>query len=179
MKNKTHQLALCGVMCALALVIMLLGGVISIATFCCPALAGLVLIPLVVDCGKRMALGAWVAISLLSLMLCPNKEAALLFTFLGYYPVVKWRLDGIKSKWKRRGLKALILNASIAVMYGLAFYVLRIDQIMTDYQDVTRVSLIALVVLGNFTLYLYDRLLFIGAWLYVKKYRSKLFGQHD
>lgn len=179
MKNKTHQLALCGVMCALALVIMLLGGVISIATFCCPALAGLVLIPLVVDCGKRMALGAWVAISLLSLMLCPNKEAALLFTFLGYYPVVKWRLDGIKSKRKRRGLKALILNASIAVMYGLAFYVLRIDQIMADYQDVTRVSLIALVVLGNFTLYLYDRLLFIGAWLYVKKYRSKLFGQHD
>lgn len=179
MKNKTHRLALCGVMCALALVIMLLGGVISIATFCCPALAGLVLIPLVVDCGKRMALGAWVAISLLSLMLCPNKEAALLFTFLGYYPVVKWQLDGIQSKWKRRGLKALILNASIAVMYGLAFYVLRIDQIMADYQDVTRVSLIALIVLGNLTLYLYDRLLFIGAWLYVKKYRSKLFGQHD
>lgn len=179
MKNSTHKLALCGVMCALALVIMLLGGVVTIATFCCPALAGLVLIPLVVECGKRMALGAWIAISLLSLMLCPNKEAALLFTFLGYYPVIKWQLDTIKNKWKRRGLKFIILNTSIAVMYGLIFYVLRIDQIMADYQDVTKVTFVLLVLLGNLTLYLYDRLLFIGAWLYIKKYRSKLFGHHD
>lgn len=179
MKNNTHKLALCGVMCALALVIMLLGGVVTIATFCCPALAGLVLIPLVVECGKRMALGAWIAISLLSLMLCPNKEAALLFTFLGYYPVVKWQLDTVKNKWKRRGLKFLILNASIALMYGLIFYVLRIDQIMADYQDVTRITFILLLLLGNLTLYLYDRLLFIGAWLYIKKYRTKLFGHHE
>ncbi|MBE5773082.1 MAG: hypothetical protein E7337_04020 [Clostridiales bacterium] len=179
MKTNTRKLALCGVMCALAVVIMLLGGVVTIATFCCPALAGLVLIPLVVECGKRMALGAWVAISLLSLMLCPNKEAALLFTFLGYYPVVKWQLDTIKHKWKRRGLKILILNASIAVMYSLIFYVLRIDQIMADYQDVTQVTFVLMVLLGNLTLYLYDRMLFIGAWLYIKKYRAKLFGQHD
>lgn len=177
--KSSRKMALCGIMCALAVVIMQLGGIVTVATFCCPALAGLVLIPLVVDCGKRMALGAWIAISVLSLILCPNKEAAMLFAFLGHYPVVKWKLDTIKPKWPRRLAKFAILNACVALMYGLIFYVLRIDQIMADYQDVTRITFVLLIVLANITLALYDRLLMIGAYLYLKKYRARLFSQHD
>ena len=39
MKEKSRKMALCGVLCALSTVCMLLGGIIPFATFCCPALA--------------------------------------------------------------------------------------------------------------------------------------------
>ena len=163
-------------MTALATAVMLLGGVIPVATFCCPAIAGLLLVPVTAECGAKLALGAYAAISALSLMLCPDKEAALLFTFVGYYPVIKWRLDRIPRKWLRRLVKFAILNGAIAAMYALIFFVFRLDQIMADYQEMTRAMLVAFVLLGNVTLALYDRLLGIAAVLYINKLRPKLFG---
>ena len=44
MKEKSRKMALCGVLCALSTVCMLLGGIIPFATFCCPALAAALLI---------------------------------------------------------------------------------------------------------------------------------------
>lgn len=179
MKNDSRRIALCSMMCALATVGMLLGGMIPMATFCCPAFAGLMLVPLVVEFGRRAALGAYVAVACLSLILCPDKEAALLFAFVGYYPAIKGRLDGISRKWLRRLAKFAILNAAIAAMYALIFYVLKLDQVMADFQDATRVTVALLVILGNITLALYDRLLTVGAYLYVHRLRPRLFGHHD
>ena len=93
MNRNTRRIAVSGMMAALATVILLMGGVIPAATFVGPALAGIVLIPVLVEGGRRMALGAWLAVSALALMLCADKEAALLFGFLGWYPAVKWPLD--------------------------------------------------------------------------------------
>lgn len=164
-------------MVALAVAVMLLGGMIPAATFCCPAIAGVLLLPVVAECGRRVALGAYVAIAALGLILCPDKEAALLFAFAGYYPVVKWRLDRIRRKWPRRLLKALLLNGSIALMYALVFFVLRLDQIMAGYADMTRALLVAFVLLGNLALALYDRMLGVMAFVYLQKLRPRLFGR--
>ena len=176
MRDNSRRIAVGGMMTALAVTAMLLGGVIPVATFCCPAVAGLLLLPVVAECGRRVALGTYVAVAALSLMLCPDKEAALLFTFVGYYPVVKWRLDAIRRPWLRRALKAVILNGAIALMYALIFFVLRLDQIMADYADMTLVMLAALIVMGNLSLILYDRLLGIVAFIYLNKLRPRLFG---
>ena len=175
MKNNTHKIALGGMMTALAAAVMLMGGVIPAATFCCPALAGLALIPLVVDCGKRMSWGAYAAISALSLMLCADKEAALLFCFLGYYPIVKWRFDRIPRPAPRWLAKLGLWTAAVGSMYALIFFVLRLDQVMADFQDLTRITLILTIVLGYVTLALYDRFLAIFAVLYIRRWRPKLF----
>ena len=179
MKNRSRRMALCGVMTALAVAIMLLGGIIPLATFCCPAMAALMLIPLMVECGKRMALGAYAAISMLSLILCADKEAALLFAFLGYYPVIKQRLDAMPRKWLRRMVKFMIWNVALGAMYALIFFLLKLDQVMADYQTLNHITLVLLALLGNFTLILYDRLMTIGTVLYIKKYRPRLFGHHE
>ena len=149
-------MALCGVMTALA-----------------------VAIPLMVECGKRMALGAYAAISMLSLILCADKEAALLFAFLGYYPVIKQRLDAMPRKWLRRMVKFMIWNVALGAMYALIFFLLKLDQVMADYQTLNHITLVLLALLGNFTLILYDRLMTIGTVLYIKKYRPRLFGHHE
>ena len=64
--KQTKKLALTGMLCALAAGIMMLGNLIPLATFCCPALAGLMLIPVFVECGERMSWSAYAAIALLS-----------------------------------------------------------------------------------------------------------------
>lgn len=179
MGKKSKRMALCGMMAALATVMMLLGGVVPLATFCCPVLASLALIPVLLEYGKKWTLMVYAAVAALGLMLSPDKEAALLFAFLGHYPVVKWRLDMIKQKWPRRLAKFLVLDGCIGLLYIAIFFVLRMDQIMADYKDATAITLFLLFLLGNFTLVLYDRLLMIGAYLYIKKMRPKLFKHQD
>ena len=176
MNASSRKIAVSGMMVALGAAVMLLGGVIPLATFCCPALAGLALIPLVFDCGRTYAWSAWAAIALLGLMLCPDKEAALLFAFLGYYPVLKWDLDvKIKRPWVRRIVKLALWNAAIGLMYALIFFVLKLDAIMADYRDATLVMTLTTLTLGNVTLALYDVALLRFAAIYIARFRPRLF----
>ncbi len=175
MKDDSRRIALSGMMTALGAMFMLLGGVIPAATFCAPALAGLALVPLFAEGGTRLALGAYIAVAALSLILCPDKEAALLFAFLGWYPAMKWRLDARLRPWPRRLLKLLLWDGAAAAMAALVFFVLRMDEIIAEYREMGRAMLIAFILLGNVTLALYDRMLGIALVVYVKRLRPKLF----
>ena len=66
---KSREVALCGVLCALAAALLTLGGVIPAATFCAPVLAMAALLPVLEEAGPRAAGTAWMAVSLLALVL--------------------------------------------------------------------------------------------------------------
>ena len=175
MNRDSRRIAVSGMMAALATAILMMGGVIPAATFVGPALAGIMLIPVLLEGGRRMALGAWVAVSALSLMLCADKEAALLFAFLGWYPVAKWPLEAKLPGWRSLPVKLLLWNACAGAMAALIFFVLPMDQVIAEYREMGRVMLAAFILMANITLVLYDRLLNTLAILYVKKLRPKLF----
>ena len=175
MKKRTRQIAVSGMMVALAAAILMMGGVIPAATFVGPALAGLMLIPVFAEGGQKLALGAWLAISALGLMLSADKEAALLFAFLGWYPAMKWKLDMKLPGWKGVPVKLVIWNACAGAMAAMIFYVFRMDQVMAEYREMGRAMLVGFIVLANVTLLVYDRLLGIMAVVYVKKLRPKVF----
>ena len=175
--SKTKKIALTGLLCALGVVFMMMGGMIPLATFCCPALAGLVLIPGFVECGEKISWGAWFVISVLSLLLSPDKESALLFCFIGYYPIVRWRLEQIRGVVWRILSKLVIFNIAIGVMYALCIFVFRMDAILAEYKEAGIILTAVTLALGNVTLLLYDRLLKVGTALYVNKFRGKLLKQ--
>lgn len=170
----SRKMALTGMLCALAVVVMLLGGLIPLATFCCPAIAGLMLIPIFVECGEKLAWAAWAAIALLSLMLCPDKEAALLFLFIGHYPVLRWRLEQIRGGVRRILAKLGTFNLAVAAMYALCIFVFQLDQVLRDYQEMSAALAAACLLIGNVTLLLYDRLLGVMTRLYVDRLRKRL-----
>ena len=172
--SDTKKIALTGLLCALGAVIMLLGGVIPMATFACPMLAGLVLIPVFVECGQKLAYGAYIAVAVLGLILCPDKEAALLFAFIGHYPVLRWRLDQVKSGLLRIIAKLGVFNACILVMYALILWVFRMDQIIAEYREMGRILTLATLLLGNICLILYDKMIAVFTGIYVYKFRDKL-----
>ena len=55
-KRPAYAVALCGVLAAVAVAVMALGTVIPVGTFCCPALAGLLLVPVLDLFGAGFAL---------------------------------------------------------------------------------------------------------------------------
>ena len=95
--RKSWAMAYCGMAAALSVALMLLGAVVPVLMFIAPAVASLLIATVCVECGRTMALTAYGAVSLLSLLFVPDKEVALVFVFLlGYYPLVKPRFERIR-----------------------------------------------------------------------------------
>ena len=149
-------MALGGMMAALAVVIMCLGGLIPIATYVCPMLCALLLSFVLKLCGKRVAWAWYGAVSALCLLLAPDREAACVFLFLGYYPIIKPDLDKRKLKWFWKGL---LFNCAVLLMYGVLIYLLGIEKIASEFQGVGIFLLVVTLALGNLTFFLLDRVL--------------------
>ena len=118
MKQASRDLALCGVLCALAVAIMAMGTILPAATYCAPVLASMTLLPVLVLCGEKLSWAMFFASAMLSLLLAPDKEAAAIFLALGYYPIVKPKLDR-KPKIRRWVGKFLLFNVSILAVYAV------------------------------------------------------------
>lgn len=170
----SKKIALTGMMCALAAVIMLLGGVIPLATFCCPLLAGITLIPVFVECGERLSWGAYIAMSILALLLCPDKEAALLFAFLGYYPILRWRLDQLRSPVLRLIAKLAVFNIAVLAMYLISIFIFQMTALLNEYREMGLILTLVCLVIGNACLLIYDVLLKRLTMVYVVKFRNRM-----
>ncbi len=174
---KSKRIALCGVLCALGVVLMMLGGLFPLATFCSPALAAIALIPILAETDRRMAFGAYAAISVLSLLLAPDKESALLFAFLGYYPILKPSIDRIRAKGVRILVKLALFDCAAGAMLVCVTYLFGMAQILAEYREMGRAMLIVFILLANVTMLLFDRLISVITILYIRKFRTKFFGR--
>ena len=172
-KTAAKQMALCGILGALAVVVMLLGGIIPVATFCCPMPAALLMVPVLYECGRRLALTWYGAVSVLCCLLGPDKEAAAIYVFLGWYPVLKGTLD----QWKRPArflVKLILFNGVTAVMYGLLMFVLGMEGLKQEFSSMGAVTLLVLLTLGNITFFLFDALLPRMTLLYSSRFRLRI-----
>ena len=149
-------MALGGIMAALAVVIMCMGGMIPVATYVCPMLCMLLLEVVRRSCGSRVALAWYGAVSILSLLMGPDKEAAAVFVFLGYYPILKPRLDKTKLKWL---WKAALFNAAVCLMYLLLIRLFGMDQISEEFRELGGILTVVMLLLGNLIFFLLDRIL--------------------
>ena len=143
-------------MAALAVVLMAMGTLIPVATFVCPVLCMLILQLVLKLCGSRIAWAWYGVVAILSLLMAPDKEAAAVFLFLGYYPIVKPRLDRLQGKWLWKGL---LFNGVIGVLYYLLIQILGISEIAGEYAQMGMAMSAIMLILGNITFFLLDRLL--------------------
>lgn len=154
--NASKNMALGGVLAALAVVIMCLGGLIPLATYTCPMLCCLLLKFVYHSCGKQIGWSWYGAVAILSLLMGPDKEAAAVFVFFGYYPLVKPKLDRMKLGWL---LKALLFNASALIMYYLLIHLFGMAQLASEFQEMGNILMLVTLALANVTFFLLDKLL--------------------
>ena len=155
-RTPASNIALGGVLAALAVIIMSMGTLIPVATYVCPMFCALVLQIVLKICGSRIAWAWYGAVTLLSLLMAPDKEAAAVFLALGYYPIVKPKLDRKKGKWLWKGL---LFNAVILVTYWVLMHIFGFDQLASEFSEMGTVMVVLMLLLGNVTFFLLDKLL--------------------
>ena len=173
-KSKASILALCGVLAALAVALMFLGGVIPFAAIACPVLASLVLIPVYAETGRKWSLLWYAAVTILGLLLAPDKEAAILFAFFGYYPMLKKLFGQLPAAWLKWLVKLAYVNAAVFAAYSLMIFVFRMDAVSAEFAQMERYLLVVLLLLANLSFILYDILIGRLEIIYHVRIRPKL-----
>ena len=119
-KTESQKIALCGMLGALSVVLLLLGSALQIGTYAAPMLAAFLLIPVLEEYGTRYALTLYVCVAILAVLFVPETELALFYVLvMGYYPVLRVKLNGVKSTLLRWVLKFAVFNAGTVLVYLL------------------------------------------------------------
>ncbi len=166
-RRQSRKMALCGMMTALSAAVLSTGSLIPFATFAGPMLAMLCLLPILHDWGAKYALMVYAAAAVLALMLCADKELALFYAFLGWYPAVRPRLAPLPRP-VRILLKCAMFTLAMAVMYLLIIFLFQMEAVAEEFAGYSTLMLALLVVLGNTSFLLLDVLLLRMSILYAR-----------
>ena len=158
-RTPASNMALGGILAALAVVVMCMGGIIPVATFVLPMICMLLLTAVISRCGTRVGWAWYGAVAILSLLMGPDKEAAAVFAFLGYYPILKPKMDCLPLKWL---WKAIFFNSVILAMYWLLMNVFGMAELMAEFEEMGTVLTVITLLMGNVTFFILDRLLVPG-----------------
>lgn len=147
-------------MAALAVGILLLGGIIPVGTFAAPIFAGICFLPIAIELGAKWALLCFFAAAFLGGMLVPDQELMLFFIFLlGYYPMLQPTLEKIKPKALCALIKQLLFNLAVAAVYALLYFLFANPGLQAELAENSLWFWALLLGLANITFVLYDMLL--------------------
>ena len=154
-KTESQKIALCGMLGALSVVLLLIGSALQIGTYAAPMLAAFLIIPVLEEYGPRYALTLYATVSILAVLFVPETELAF---FMGYYPVLRVKLNTLKTTVLRWVIKFAVFNAATVLVYLLLFALLGpavLDELLAD----GTAMLVALLAAGNLSFWLCDRAL--------------------
>lgn len=172
--RKSTQVAIGGVSTALCLLLMVFTAILPFAEYALPALAGVILIAVVAENGSKSAIIVYMAVSLLSPILVPRPEAAMLFVFFfGYYPILQFRLNQIQPKVIQYLVKFLLFNIAIIGAYFLMIQLFGITGILDSFGNFGQYSVLILLGLGNLFFIVYDFSVFNLCYIYLYWFRPK------
>ena len=167
-----RRLALCGLLTALAVVVMLLTGALGIGTFAGPVLAMAVLLPVYEEFGGKTALTTYAATAILGILLVPDVELAWVYAAFGWYPTVRKRIARLPSRVLRFIVRTALCTTVIMTLYGL---LLRGLGLTADLQEAALPFNLLLLVLGNLVFLLMDTALARLTALWHHKLRRRFF----
>lgn len=170
--RQSGKVALGGIMGALSLVFMLLT-VIPVGSYALPAIAGAVLIPVVIEAGIGTGWMVYGTVALLSLIIAPDMEAKVLFlSFFGYYPILKSTLEQIHKRYVEWLVKLALFNVTMVLSYVLMLFVfhLSMDEFVINGVNFALVFLLV----GNVVFVIYDLALTSVISSYIRVLHPKL-----
>ena len=176
LKNRTFNLAFCAVITALSLVMMFMTGLLPFMTYALPGIAGMLTAAVVIESSKKWALYVYAATSAVSLMIAPDKEAAVIYAAsLGYYPILKSVIERIGKKPVEWVIKLAVFNAAIVAAYAVLMKLMVPAGVAEEFGDI---GIPVLLLLGNITFIVYDIALTRMITLYLIKIRDKIFRKN-
>lgn len=168
--KKSRQIAFCGMIAALSVVLLFLGSAVWVFAYCMPIITGLLCVIVVQCMDMKSSLLVYAAVSIITFVFMPDKECPLIYIFFfGYYPIIKPKLDCIKKKIVAVFIKFIVYNAGI-----IASQLILICVIGIPFDDfLGKWGIVVLLLLANFVFFIYDKLLSVLTDIFNKKYKKK------
>lgn len=175
MRNVSYRVALGGIVSALCVTAMFLAGILPALYLLLPMIAGVLLMIIAAEVSIGWAFLTYLAVSILSVFVTADKEAALVFIMVfGHYPVVRCCIEKIKSKTLRRFLKFLIFNVSVAAFYYTTVFLFGMQQMLEEMREIGRYGEIIMLGVANLLFLMYEYNLGFLYIMYKKRFRKKL-----
>ncbi len=150
---------------------MFMTGLVPFLTYTLPAVSGALLAIIVIEINKKWATGAYIAISLLSLLIVADKEAAMFFVaFFGYYPIIKEVIENKLPKVLEWAVKLLLFNVAAIIAYAVIIYVFGIP--FDEMEKYGKYSVLILLAMGNVIFILYDYCMTSLITLYYQRWQK-------
>ena len=154
MKNKTKNTAVCGLMTALSVVLMMLTTLVPVFMYVLPIVTGLLVLFTADASNKKWGLGVYFSTAFLSLLLITDKEAALTYAlFFGYYPLIKDIIEKL-PKWVAWILKLVLFNLAAVGIGVISFYLFGVSG--DEYNEFGKFTIPILLIMANVVFILYD-----------------------
>lgn len=176
-KQISFKVALGGVAAALSVLLMIAAGLTSTLIYAIPMFTGALLMVLVIELGSGFATAVYVAVSVVSLLILGNKEAAVMYVvFFGYYPILKGLLEKYFKPVLCWIIKYIIFNIAMVASYFIVTKIFMIS--MEDVEAFGKWALLLLLLAGNVVFAMYDVLLTRLVTIYFyrwQKYVKRMF----
>jgi len=170
MKN-TNKIALSGILTSLCVVFLLIGSLFQTLDLSAAAIGSIIVLIAFIEMGKGWAFGVYISASALSLLILPNKTAAVLFAvFAGFYPIIKEPLNKIKPFWLSFLIRVLSFNVLLTALIFISKKLLGLEE---DYLNFG----IVIYALCNLAFIAYDFAIERISITYVTRIRPRIFGR--
>ena len=171
MRDISYRVALGGIVSALCLVSMFLAGIMPALYLVLPMIAGVLMMIIAVEVSISWALLTYIAVSLLSMLICADKEASLIFImFFGHYPIIRFYLEKLRPKSFRFLVKMAVFNACIIMYYYITVFMFGISEMVEDMGELGKYGTILFLVISNFIFVMHD----LNLGMFYSYYRKKL-----
>ena len=157
MRDISYRVALGGIVSALCLVVMFLAGVMPALYLLLPMIAGVLLMIIAVEVNKGWALLTYLSVSILSVFITFDKEAALIFImFFGHYPILRMNIQKIKNGLFRRIVKFAVFNVCVLAYFYATVFIFGFDEILEEFNEFGRYGGYIMLGISNLVFVLYD-----------------------
>lgn len=169
MKSKpSFIIALGGIISAMSFVLVFLSSLFPFGTYAFPCFAGMLIVVVLSELGYRASICVYVVVSVLSLLLVSDKEAALFYvSFLGFYPLVKTLIERLKNKVLQYVIKFLVFNFCIIAAFYIGIFLFGIPKESFNLFGIYLPWVF--LILGNIFFIVYDKCVEVITVFYIRK----------
>lgn len=166
LRNRTKKLALSAMLCALGVVFLYLGAVITVLDLTMVALVSFFVFFAVIEVGKPFPLLIYAVTGLLALLILPDKFGAVAYVlFGGIYPIMKAMFERLPM-WISWLLKFSFFNTVLTVLIAVTLFVLHMEDSDLAFNFVV-------YAVSNLTFILYDVMTTQVVTFYLVKLRKR------
>ena len=119
-KRQTKYLTVSAMLCALGVIILMLGSFVEVVDISVAVIASLLCVYAVIEIGGIYPWLIWAVTSVIALLLIPQKTPALFYAlFAGFYPMLKEKLEQKFRPAIAIPIKLGAFHVSLLLMYGV------------------------------------------------------------